>query len=186
MQRLQTMFLINNFISLCGNTAFTKLTFSKSGERPFPESPYLWKMSDLRINNSISDLQSKPGQTVYLHTIKNLYALYADKLYGLLLKKSCDQQKAEEILIQTFAKAYQVLTNSTNLIIPFSWFIHNVRQLCNPDKNHISTNAVTMEDQILEMIICSGASLSHVAETLKKTESEIKQILKSTLKTYRQ
>ena len=121
-----------------------------------------------------------------MQEIKNLYALYADKLFGLLLKKSGDEKLAEEILTKTFEQAYTVLTNSANHPISFSWFLHTAKNLCTPDANHISTNAVTMEEQILEMIICSGASLSHVAQTLKKTESEIKQILKSTLKTYRQ
>ena len=138
----------------------------------------------LYTNNT--DRLQTTRQIDLMQEIKNLYALYADKLFGLLLKKSGDEKLAEEILTKTFEQAYTVLTNSANHPISFSWFLHTAKNLCAPDANHISTNAVTMEEQILEMIICSGASLTHVAETLKKTESEIKQILKSTLKTYRQ
>ncbi len=121
-----------------------------------------------------------------LRAIRNLYALYADALYGIVLRKSADEKNAEEIFVKIYANAYRFLTKTTVTHLPFSWFILTARHYYKPVKNHLSRNAVTMEEQVLEMIICNGATPAEAANEFNTTEDEIRQIIKSTLKTYRQ
>ncbi|MFI5172819.1 MAG: hypothetical protein ACHQFW_10535, partial [Chitinophagales bacterium] len=120
-----------------------------------------------------------------LLAIKLLYELYADKIFGLMVKKLSDRNKAEELLEKTFSNVYELMDATTGHEFSFTMLMRIARKICNPQKNHVSDAAVTMEDRILEMIICNGATISEVANILEMTDAGIRTTIKSSLMKYK-
>jgi len=124
-------------------------------------------------------------QNNQLLAVKLLYEQYADKIYGLLVKKSGDETKAEEVLKFTFEQVYTELSQMGDKEFSFIRILEIARKLCTPVKNQSGSNAVTTEEKVLEMIICNGVSITRVAEQLQKSEEEVRGILKTSLRKYK-
>jgi RNA polymerase sigma-70 factor (ECF subfamily) len=120
--------------------------------------------------------------------IQKLYEKYAPLLFGLICRKVHDEKTAEEILTETFKKAYKELTQVNGNIT--AWMLQLSREIClTAIKNFNGKVGVyepeTQEEAMLRHVFCEGKSISDVSAELNLKADTIKKLIRDALKKYK-
>lgn len=122
-------------------------------------------------NDSISKTFSAPG----------LLTKYGDALYGLALKITGEQNRAEQIIRDVFSDMHNSPPAYNRYHSAFMLLLYKAREYCNkykPELKEIPAQHAGMQetaDKVFEMIVLCGKNIKYTAAFLNVDEDAVKK-----------